>query len=144
MSMPTSRIASIASGCTRVARVPALWISRRSPAIARRKPSAIWERAELCAQRKRTRFTPASMTRGAGGHPAPRGRSGENCGAECVDQRAGRRAAAEDGGACVEDENEDDEDQQDDADDHAGAESALRRRSARIHVDLAHGYLLYY
>ena len=28
----------------------------------------------VCAQRKRTRFTGASMTRGAGDHPAPRAR----------------------------------------------------------------------
>src|SRR5712691_6838833 len=81
------------------------------------------------------------MTRGARGHPAPRAWSGEDCAAERVDQRTRRRAAAEDLRTGVEDENEDDEDQQDDADDHSGTEAAVRR-SARIHVDLAHWNLL--
>ena len=39
-----------------VARVPALCTAKRSPASVRKKPSAIWERAELCEHRKRTRF----------------------------------------------------------------------------------------
>src|SRR6266540_985485 len=78
----------------------------------------------------------SSMTRGAGCHPAPRGWSGEDCGAERVDERAWRSAGVEDLWTGVEDENEDDEDQQDDADDHAGTEAAVRR--GWIHVDLAH------
>src|SRR2546422_1279046 len=53
--MPTSSITRMASGCTRLASVPALWTSRRSSARARRKPSAIWLRAALCVQRTRTR-----------------------------------------------------------------------------------------
>ena len=55
MSTPASAIARIASGCTRVASVPALAASKRSPARARSQPSAIWLRAELCVQRKSTR-----------------------------------------------------------------------------------------
>ena len=39
----------------RVCSVPALCTSKRSPAIARRSPSAIWLRAELCVHRNRTR-----------------------------------------------------------------------------------------
>src|SRR5437879_9709835 len=49
--MPTSAIARMASGCTRVASVPALATSKRSPASERSSPSAIWLRAELWAHR---------------------------------------------------------------------------------------------
>src|SRR4030095_1672104 len=55
MSMPRSAMARIASGFTYVFSVPALSASYRSAARARRKPSAIWLRAELCVQRNRTR-----------------------------------------------------------------------------------------
>src|SRR3712207_9297605 len=58
MSTPISRIASIASGLTRVASVPALKGSKRSPARCPSSPSAIWERAELWVQRKSTRVGP--------------------------------------------------------------------------------------
>src|SRR5467141_3714483 len=96
------------------------------------------------------------MTRGAGGHPAPRRRSGEDRGADQVDEGLRRArawqprrtwrgataaAAAENLGTRVEDENEDDEDQRDDADDHACTEAAIRRSG--IDVDLAHWNLLY-
>src|SRR5438132_13356113 len=60
MSMPTSAMARTASGCTQVASVPALATSSRSPAKARKNPSAIWLRAELCVQRTRTRGGVAS------------------------------------------------------------------------------------
>src|SRR5918998_185634 len=55
MSTPTSRIASIASGRTWVASVPALKDSNPPPARCPSIPSAIWERAELWVQRKSTR-----------------------------------------------------------------------------------------
>src|SRR6266542_6452117 len=55
MSMPSSAIALMASGRTRVASVPAEKASTRPPETWRRRPSAIWLRAELCVQRKRTR-----------------------------------------------------------------------------------------
>ena len=41
ISIPTSAIARIARGWTRVASVPALATSKRSPAMARRNPSAV-------------------------------------------------------------------------------------------------------
>src|SRR3712207_1777257 len=47
MSMPISAIARMAGGLTCVACVPALVASKRSPARSRRRPSAIWLRAEL-------------------------------------------------------------------------------------------------
>src|SRR6185295_5802380 len=53
--MPSSAMARMASGLTDVFSVPALPASKRAPAIARRKPSAMWLRAELCVQRNRTR-----------------------------------------------------------------------------------------
>src|SRR5215471_12620146 len=53
--MPTSAMARMASGCTEVFSVPALPASKRSPAMERSHPSAIWLRAELCVQRKSTR-----------------------------------------------------------------------------------------
>src|SRR5678815_4315056 len=56
MSMSRSAIALIASGWTDVFSVPALHASQRSAARARRKPSAIWLRAELWVQRNRTRI----------------------------------------------------------------------------------------
>src|SRR6266496_2213044 len=75
-SIPTSPMTRIASGWTRVASVPALAASNRSPPSARRKPSAIWLRAELCVQRKSTRrlVTRCSLRRGgrARGEPAAR------------------------------------------------------------------------
>src|SRR3954454_12064512 len=55
MSTSSSRIASIASGRTWVASVPAEYASKRSPPRWRSNPSAIWLRAELWVQRKRTR-----------------------------------------------------------------------------------------
>src|SRR5947209_4672568 len=66
--MPTSAIARMASGCTRVASVPALATSKRSPASERSSPSAIWLRAELWVHRNSTRclFTshlPCSLDR---------------------------------------------------------------------------------
>src|SRR4028118_1625127 len=65
MSTPSSRIASIASGLTCVASVPALKGSKRSPARYPSSPSAIWDRAELWVQRKSTRdLPPASGTLG--------------------------------------------------------------------------------
>src|SRR5690348_3738057 len=74
MSMPSSAIASIASGRTTEASTPALWASNRSPPHARSSPSAIWERALLWTQRKRTRVIagivqPTRTGRSAGQHP---------------------------------------------------------------------------
>jgi hypothetical protein len=54
MSMPISRITSTASGCNPRGVIPALSASKRSLAMSRRKASAIWLRAELPVQRKRT------------------------------------------------------------------------------------------
>src|SRR5918998_112371 len=55
MSTPRSAIAAIASGLTKVASVPALMTSNRSPASCRKSPpSAIWERAELWVHRNST------------------------------------------------------------------------------------------
>src|SRR5215210_5357335 len=54
MSMPSSSIALTASGLTRVASVPALMASKRSPATCLSSPSAIWLLAELWVQRNRT------------------------------------------------------------------------------------------
>src|SRR5918997_19538 len=54
MSTPSSAIASMASGLTDVASVPALATSKRSPARCRRSPSAIWDRAELWVHRNST------------------------------------------------------------------------------------------
>src|ERR687894_571062 len=54
MSAPTWAIALMARGLTWVASVPALDASKRSPARCLSRPSAIWERAELCVQRNRT------------------------------------------------------------------------------------------
>src|SRR5919199_415710 len=54
MSTPTSSIARMASCLTRVASVPALCASKRSPARWRSSPSAIWLLAELWVQRNRT------------------------------------------------------------------------------------------
>src|SRR5215208_4992009 len=54
MSMPISSIALIARGLTRVASVPALMASNRSPARCLSSPSAIWLLAELWVQRNRT------------------------------------------------------------------------------------------
>src|SRR5687768_15789035 len=45
----------IASGLKRVASVPALNTSKRSPAMPLNNPSAIWERTELWVHRNRTR-----------------------------------------------------------------------------------------
>src|SRR5262245_35590042 len=53
--MSRSAITLIARGFTDVFSVPALCASKRSPAMARKKPSAIWLRAELWVQRNRTR-----------------------------------------------------------------------------------------
>src|SRR5215218_10028483 len=54
MSMPISSIALTASGLTRVASVPALITSKRSPASCLNSPSAIWLLAELWVHRNRT------------------------------------------------------------------------------------------
>src|SRR5688572_22190267 len=54
MSTPISSIARTASGLTWVASVPALYASKRSPAMWRSRPSAICERAELWVQRNST------------------------------------------------------------------------------------------
>src|SRR5215216_4348307 len=54
MSIPISSIALMARGLTRVASVPALIASKRSPARCLSSPSAICERAELWVQRNRT------------------------------------------------------------------------------------------
>ena len=56
MSMPISRITSVASGLNLVGETPALATSKRSPAMCRSKPSAIWLLAELPVQRNKTRF----------------------------------------------------------------------------------------
>src|SRR5262245_5207194 len=63
MSMPTSAMARIASGCTEVFSVPALPTSKRSPAMDRSSPSAIWLLAELCVQRNSTRDLAMSARR---------------------------------------------------------------------------------
>src|SRR5215203_3968943 len=54
MSTPISSIALMASGLTRVASVPALMASNRSPARWRSRASAIWLLAELWVHRNRT------------------------------------------------------------------------------------------
>src|SRR3712207_6033272 len=54
MFTPTSSIARMARGLTRVACVPALCASKRSPARWRKSPSAICERAELWVHKNRT------------------------------------------------------------------------------------------
>src|SRR5215831_14710857 len=55
MSMPISRMASMASGFTRAAgSVPALRTSNSSAAFSRSRPSAIWLRAEFPVQSTRT------------------------------------------------------------------------------------------
>src|SRR5215211_2722435 len=54
MSMPISSIALMASSLTWVASVPALIVSKRSPATCLSSPSAIWLLAELWVQRNRT------------------------------------------------------------------------------------------
>ncbi len=56
MSIPSSCITRMANGCTVHGWVPALNTSYRAPPRAHRSPSAIWEREELCAQRKSTRY----------------------------------------------------------------------------------------
>src|SRR5215218_856507 len=56
MSTPISAMTEIASGLTRVASVPALNTSKRSPARRLNNPSAIWERAELWVHKNRTRI----------------------------------------------------------------------------------------
>src|SRR5215468_7031852 len=63
MSMPSSAMARIARGCTDVFSVPALPASKRLPAMERRRPSAIWLRAELCVQRNSTRDRAISASR---------------------------------------------------------------------------------
>src|SRR5215216_521985 len=61
MSMPISRMASTASGLTRLGLTPALSTSNRPPPSCRRIPSAIWLRAELPVQRMSTRFFSAIL-----------------------------------------------------------------------------------
>src|SRR5215475_2413922 len=61
--MPSSPMARMASGCTEVFSVPALPASKRSSAIERSRPSAIWLRAELCVQRNSTRDLATSASR---------------------------------------------------------------------------------
>src|SRR6266571_733611 len=55
MSIPISRMASMARGLTPMGAVPALWTSSVSPPRCRKRPSAIWLRTELPVQRMRTR-----------------------------------------------------------------------------------------
>src|SRR5438445_6126916 len=111
MSIPSSFMTWAASGCTLVARVPALCTTKRSGASARRKPSAICERAELCEQRKRTFFTAQSMTERRRRAPAPSHQNWlRSDDFEYVEERTRGRARAEDLRARVEDEHEDDED----------------------------------
>src|SRR5215207_7834827 len=62
MSMPISRIASTASGRTRLGFTPALSTSKRPPPSWRSSPSAIWLLAELPVQRMSTRFFSAIFT----------------------------------------------------------------------------------
>ena len=54
ISTPTSRIASIASGCTTPGFRPALNASKRPPPRCRSHPSAIWLRQEFPVHKKRT------------------------------------------------------------------------------------------
>ena len=56
ISIPTSRITTIASGRTVSGHVPALSTSKYSPASCRSSPSAIWLSAELPVQRISTLF----------------------------------------------------------------------------------------
>src|SRR5262245_66274630 len=63
MSMPSSAMPRIARGCTHVFSVPALPASKWLPAMERRRPSAIWLRAELCVQRNSTRDLVISASR---------------------------------------------------------------------------------
>src|SRR5919112_3560504 len=76
MSMPISSIALMARGLTRVASVPALIASKRSPARCLSSPSAIWLLAELWVQRNRTRARPLGSAAVATGY-APLLGSGE-------------------------------------------------------------------
>src|SRR5215208_4146456 len=55
ISTPISAMTETASGLTRVASVPELNTSKRSPAMPLNNPSTIWERAELWVHRNRTR-----------------------------------------------------------------------------------------
>src|SRR5437762_5617796 len=138
MSTPTSRMTCTARGCRSAATVPALSTSNRSPATSRRNPSAICDRAALCAHRKRTRRLAPP------GAPAARPLSAVKPLREREDVQEGPRVGArvEDLGTGVEDKDKDDEDQQDDPDDHPSAEPAVIRHdrptSGRIDVDLAH------
>src|SRR5580658_6877564 len=54
MSIPISLITSTASGFNPLGSIPALSGSNSAPATWRKYPSAIWLRAELPVQRKRT------------------------------------------------------------------------------------------
>jgi len=63
-NIDASRMTSIASGRTCVGSVPALWISKRSPAAWRRSPSAIWLRAEFPVQMMRIRLAEAPLVIG--------------------------------------------------------------------------------
>src|SRR5437660_1602731 len=56
MSIPSSDITAIASGRTTLGVVPAENTSNLSPPNDRRRPSAIWLRAEFPVQRMSTRF----------------------------------------------------------------------------------------
>src|SRR5580700_8723314 len=63
MSIPISPIASTASGFNPLGSVPALSGSNSPPATWRKYPSAIWLRAELPVQRKRTLGLDTGMLR---------------------------------------------------------------------------------
>src|ERR1035437_6527515 len=72
MSIPISLIALTAIGFSPTGRVPALNTSYLSPAMCRRRPSAIWLRAEFPVQRIKTRcfFTEPPYLSDSGPQPA--------------------------------------------------------------------------
>ncbi len=69
VSPPSTVIARTASGWTKVACVPALWTSKRSPARCLSSPSAIWERAELWVHKNSTRSRSPRLPGSVKGHP---------------------------------------------------------------------------
>jgi hypothetical protein len=78
--MPSSFITAIASDLTRPGRVPALSISKRSPASCLSNPSTIWLRAEFPVQRINTRFH--GLGAATGGAAPSSGLAGSNKGTD--------------------------------------------------------------
>src|SRR5579862_8955456 len=79
ISIPISCMTAIASGRTWLGLVPALNTSKRFPASCRKRPSAIWLRAELPVQRIKIRFL-SGMSLLRRHKPAKKQRSGSRTG----------------------------------------------------------------